>query len=107
MDRMGHPFTPVKTNMTMENPLFEVEDVFSIENVDFSTMSCLFSGVYSILNVFVQNQRQKLLSKIHSGFKANLLDLVGSLFSKISVLVGFVPPQISLKNHTPGSSASL
>ena len=37
--------TPPKTNMTMENPLFE--DVFPIENKDFP-MSCSFSGVYPL-----------------------------------------------------------
>ena len=38
--------TPLKTNMTMENPPFE--DVFPIENGDFHDfpMSCQFSGVY-------------------------------------------------------------
>ena len=36
---------PNKTNMTMENPLFE--DVFPVENGEFP-MSCLFSGVYTL-----------------------------------------------------------
>ena len=40
--------TPVKTNMTVENPPFE--DVFPIENGDFP-MLCLFSGVYMVCSL--------------------------------------------------------